>query len=182
MKAERSIELIARLEQKTEAHMTVAIQTFQNLNDTVLRRPSAPGGWSIAQGLEHLNRYGHFYLPQIQLALHKDQKQATNEFFKSGWFGSYFTHTMDPKTGKTYNAFKEYIPTKELDAHRVVAEFIQQQETLLTYLREATRADLTARVPISISSLIKLKLGDVFQFLIMHNERHVQQAKRNLMP
>jgi hypothetical protein len=31
---------------------------------------------------------------------------------------------------------------------------------------------------ISISKLIKLKLGDTFRFVIYHNIRHIEQAKR----
>jgi hypothetical protein len=177
MKTEKSIDLLMRLEKKTEEHLTTAVQTFQNLEDENLLRPAAHGGWSIAQCLEHLNRYGNFYLPQIKLAIEKSQ--AAHDYFKSGWFGNYFTNMMDPSSRKNYKAFKEYIPPLELRAHEVVAEFIHQQETLLNYLCRASKADLNIRVPISITSFVKLKLGDVFQFLIMHNERHMRQAKRN---
>jgi len=180
MKAEKRIDLLTRLERKTEEHMTVAIQIFQNLDDTILLQPSAQGGWSIAQCLDHLNRYGHYYLPQIKSAIGKQSKPSGADLFKSGWFGSYFTNMMDPKTGKQYKAFKEYMPSNQVNAREVVAEFIHQQEMLIMYLREASLVDISVRVPISITTLIKLKLGDVFQFLIMHNERHILQAKRNL--
>ena len=36
------------------------------------------------------------------------------------------------------------------------------------------------RIPISINKWIKIKLGDTFRFVIYHNERHIQQAKRVL--
>jgi hypothetical protein len=77
--------------------------------------------------------------------------------------------------------FKAYTPPPSLDAYAVVAEFIQQQETLLSYLRQAHDSDLNKiRIPVSIAKFIRLKLGDVFQFIIMHNERHLLQAKNNL--
>ncbi|MCB0619155.1 MAG: hypothetical protein KDC41_10725, partial [Saprospiraceae bacterium] len=63
-------------------------------------------------------------------------------------------------------AFKGHIPERDLDAPAVIAEFIQQQETLLKLIRKARQVDLRAiRIPISLTSLIRLKLGDVFQFL-----------------
>ena len=63
----------------------------------------------------------------------------------------------------------------------VVAEFIQQQEKLLVFLKASANTDLNkVRIPISILQWLKLKLGDVFQFMIAHDERHLQQAKRNL--
>lgn len=77
-------------------------------------------------------------------------------------------------------ALKGHIPATQLNSYAVVAEFIQQQEKLLIYLRQARKADLDIRIPITITKLIRLKLGDVFQFLIMHDERHIQQANRNL--
>ena len=63
----------------------------------------------------------------------------------------------------------------------VVAEFIEQQEQWLSLMAEITSVvQLNARVPISISPLVRLKLGDVFGFVIAHNARHIQQADRVL--
>jgi len=173
--------LLDKLEARTEAHLKEVIALFQNLPEEVLLRPSKRGGWSIAQCLAHLNSYGDYYLPQIAKGLEKN-KNAANDFFKSTWLGAYFTSLMDPKTGKgKFKAFKGHQPPAALDPNVVIAEFIGQQEKLLLLLRQAQTADLNRiRIPISIMKWLRLKLGDVFQFLIAHNERHLQQAKRNL--
>lgn len=173
--------LLEQLEEKTEAHVKEVIALFQNLPTEVLLRPSSTGGWSIAQCLEHLNSYGHYYLPRIAKGV-QHYKGSPKETFKSSWLGAYFIRIMDPKTSKSkYKAFKDHQPAADLDAHAVVAEFIQQQETLLLLLREAKNIDLNKiRIPISIMKWLRLKLGDVFQFIVAHNERHLQQAKRNL--
>ncbi|MCU0369592.1 MAG: DinB family protein, partial [Cyclobacteriaceae bacterium] len=145
-----------------------------------LLKPSASGGWSIAQCLWHLNSYGEYYFPEIRKGLTKNY--PFNPEFKSSWLGNYFTNTMKPGLKmKKYKAFKDHTPAPALDAHEVVAKFIQQQEELLDLLKLARHTDLNkVRIPISISRWLKLKLGDVFQFIIAHNERHLQQAKRNL--
>lgn len=178
MKAVNKQALIDTLEQQVDAHLQQAIKVYQNLDADTLSKPSATGGWSIAQCLEHLNSYGNYYLPQIEKTLHNKQSHSTT--FTSGWLGDYFTKSMDPTAGKKMKALKGHIPTAQLNSYAVVAEFIQQQEQLLTYLRQARQADLDIRIPITISKLIRLKLGDVFQFLIMHDQRHIQQANRNL--
>ena len=180
MKALNKNELLDSLEIKVEGHLQEAVKNFQNLPEDQLLRLAPNGGWSIAQCLEHLNGYGHYYLPQIEKCLNIPPRGLIPDTFKSTWLGSYFTRTMDPATGKKkYKAFKNHIPFPDLDAHAVVAEFIRQQETLLTYLKKARSADLNAiKAPISISKWLKLRLGDVFQFLIAHNERHVLQAKK----
>lgn len=90
---------------------------------------------------------------------------------------------MNPQTGKKrYKAFKEYIPPAALDAHAVVAEFINQQETLLALIEQSRNVDLNkVKIPVSIARFIRLRLGDVFQFIIAHDERHLQQAGRNII-
>ena len=172
--------LLEKLETRVEGHLADAVRIFQNLPEALLLNPSATGGWSIAQCLEHLNRYGNYYLPQIQSGLNK--KVPGGNTFKSTWLGSYFTKMMEPSTGtKKVKAFKDYIPPTQLNAHAVVAEFIAQQETLLAYLKQARATDLNAvKIPVSIAKWIRLRLGDVLQFIIAHNERHMVQAKRNI--
>lgn len=175
--------LLTALEQRVENHLQQAIGLFQNLPERELLQPSPTGGWSIAQCLDHLNSYGHYYLPKIQEGLAKYVYRPSKDTFQSSWIGAYFIKMMDPETGtKKFKAFKGHIPASELDAHAVVAEFIQQQEYILRYLKQARSADLNAiRIPISITRFITLKLGDVFQFIIAHNERHIRQALRNVV-
>jgi hypothetical protein len=171
-------ELLNSLSNRVERHIDTAVSLFQNQKENILLKPSATGGWSIAQCLDHLNSYGHFYLPRLRASLQLAAPSSSTTF-RSGWLGNYFAQMMEP-SDKTYKAFKGHIPAKELDAYAVVAEFIKQQEEMLALLRAADTRAINARIPISISSLIRLKTGDVFRFLIAHNERHVQQALKNL--
>jgi hypothetical protein len=177
MTAVNTLKLLDSLEEQVENQLQLAIKEFQNLSEEMLLKPSASGGWSVAQCLWHLNSYGDFYLPEIAKAINK--KGSPGVLFKSGMFGAYFIRMMQPGV-KRYKAFKDHIPPDVLNAYAVVAEFIHQLELLLTYIKQARSANPDARLPISISPWIKLKLGDVLQFVIAHNERHIQQASRNL--
>lgn len=183
MKTISGTELLGTLEQRVEKHITQCITVFQNLSDEKLLKPAVDGGWSIAQCLEHLNSYGRYYLPAIQRAILHPSGNGSNQKFTSGWLGNYFTRMMEPGTSaKKYRSPKNHVPVPQLDAQAVVAEFIQQQEQMIQYLRTAKAIDISAtRVPISLSKWIRLKLGDTFCFVIAHNERHLQQAKRHLM-
>jgi hypothetical protein len=123
-------------------------------------------------------------LPEIKKTIDRNKIHHLRgeEMFSSTWLGNYFTKIMDPSTGKKkYKAFKDHRPSKMLEAHAVVAKFIGQQEELLYHLDQAKYVDVNeAKVPLSIFKLITFKLGDAFRFIIAHNERHMQQAKRNL--
>ncbi len=180
MESQTALSLIDSLEDQVESHISEAVKIFQNLTTDELLKPAFNGGWSIAQCLWHLNSYGNYYLPKIESGLAKNFPVNTN--FKSTWLGSYFTRIMKPgEKMKKYKAFKNHIPPAALDANTVVAEFIQQQEQLLLFLKQARESDLNRiKIPISIINWVNLKLGDVFQFIIAHNERHLKQAKRNL--
>ncbi|RYF95847.1 MAG: DinB family protein [Chitinophagaceae bacterium] len=181
MKTQSRKSLLTHLENRVEAHLRTVTASFQNLSEEQLLKPSTSGGWSIAQCLEHLNSYGRYYLPAIEQRI-QAAKDSISPDFKSSWLGAYFTRLMEPgKKSKAMKAPKEHVPPVHLDSAKVLAEFIDQQEMLLRLLHAAADKDLNQiRVPISIAKFIRLKLGDVFGFLVAHNERHIQQALRNL--
>lgn len=61
----------------------------------------------------------------------------------------------------------------------VIERFISQQTLLLELLRRSKDINLNQiKIETSFSKLIKLKLGDVFAFVINHNLRHLKQINR----
>ncbi len=181
MKSENRQDLLNRLEEELDRQINLVVEKFQNLSDQKLNKPGENGGWSIAQNLQHLNLYFDYYNPAITVALDNAKTDEKATVFKSGWLGSYFTNMMDYRTNKKVKAFKEYIPDQNLDATVVVQRFIQNEEELLQLLRKAKSYNLTKiRVAISLTQWITMRLGDVFQFVILHNERHLVQAESRL--
>lgn len=174
-------QLIDSLQQDVRSTLA-AMEDIKALPDDVLLRQPEAGKWSIAQVLEHLNGYSRFYLTAIENSLRNADRSSKSDF-KSGWFGNYFTNMMQPKAdgtiGNKMSAPKEYNFSPDLDVQRVVKEFLAGQQQLLALLDKARTADMgKLRVPISISKLIKLKLGDTFRFLIAHQLRHFLQIER----
>jgi hypothetical protein len=77
--------------------------------------------------------------------------------------------------------FKNHNPQPELDVRRVLQEFEQQEVLLLQLLNKAGGVNINRnRIPISIASFIKLKMGDVFSFIIAHHQRHFVQIENIL--
>lgn len=178
-----SKDLLADLQTQTEALLNRAIAEWQLVpHSRFALKPNAQA-WSANECLQHLNSYGRYYLPAIEKALSTSgQKKA--DTFTAGWLGHYFTNLMAPKTDGAIitkmKSPKDHTPTSIRESHEVIAEYIDQQEKLLSLLRKATIADLTTRVPISLTQLIRLKLGDVFMFYVAHQRRHLLQAERAL--
>jgi len=62
-----------------------------------------------------------------------------------------------------------------------VETFIQQQQWWLQLLSEARNIDLAkSRIPVSMVPFIRLKAGDVFRFLVAHQQRHFVQVNHTL--
>lgn len=135
--------------------------------------------WSILECLEHLNLYGEFYLPQIESKIENSTNKNDLEF-KSGILGNYFAKSMLPK--EKLNKMKTFKDKNPLNANlnkTVIDKFINQQIKLLDLLNQSRNVSLNkVKVQTSISSLIKLKLGDTFQFFINHIIRHLNQIDR----
>jgi uncharacterized damage-inducible protein DinB len=182
MSTHRQQQLIFDLETQVDQLISKAISEWQLLPDSQFALKPSANAWSANECLQHLNSYGRYYLPAIQKALER-ATSVTTQNFTSGWLGNYFTKLMMPKengslASKTKSP-KDHAPTKIIDSHRVIAEFIDQQEIFLKLLRDSKQIDLNkVKVSISIAPFIKLKLGDVFMFLVAHLIRHRQQADR----
>ena len=178
-------QLLENLKQHVENQLQKAIHEWQMLPAPALSRKASPDAWSAAQCLEHLNIYGRYYLPAMEQAIRKAKISGKGPAmeFHSGWLGAWFTGLMRPLSdGALKSKMKapaNAIPSSDPDARAMLAEFIDQQEKMLQLLDEARFVDLQAvRIPISIAPWLRLKLGDTFQFVIAHIERHMLQADR----
>jgi uncharacterized damage-inducible protein DinB len=137
--------------------------------------------WSILECLEHLNLYGDFYLPQMEGKINNSNTKAAPEF-KSGILGNYFAKSMLPKEKlNKMKTFKDKNPLNAKLDSTVIDKFIHQQIKLLDLLNQSRKVSLNqVKIETSISSLIRLKLGDTFQFFINHIIRHLAQIDRIL--
>lgn len=183
MKKFKAEDLINSLQQDIR-QLLQAAEFFRDIDRTKLNYPPAEGAWTVLQALEHLNMYNRYYLPEIEKKVAIVPKEW-NAWFVPGMLGDYFTRIMLP--GDVQGAKnkmktpKGYRPDLVLDVDKVLPEFIAQQHRLIRLLEIARKRNLNEiRIPISISRLVKLKLGDTFRFLIAHEQRHMVQARNAL--
>jgi uncharacterized damage-inducible protein DinB len=183
MKKFKSEELIDQLEADVRQLMAAA-EHLRSADPVKLSYPPEEGKWSVAQVLEHLNMYNRYYLPLIERSMIHITKD-TNAWFIPGFFGDYFTKMMMPtnvyEVKNKMKAIKGYTPSRGINVENVFNEFQQHQNKLLQLLEVARRRNLnTIRIPLSISKLIRLKLGDAFRFIIAHEQRHMMQARNTI--
>lgn len=157
---------------------------FKEADKNKLIYSSSPDKWSVVQILEHLNAYGRYYLPAMKKAM-TEHVTHPSAWFGSGFWGDYFTKAMKPtnvfEVKNKMKALKAYSFPNSLHVETVLNEFVEQQEELLRLIDLCRHVDIGAvRVPITITKLIKLKLGDTLRFLVAHEQRHMIQARNML--
>lgn len=155
------------------------VEKLKNYDLQTLTWKENPTSWSILECLEHLNLYGDFYLPQMESKIQNSVTKSETEF-RSGILGNYFAKSMLPK--EKLNKMKTYKDKNPLNANldkTVIEKFSTQLLTLLDLLNKSRNVSLNkVKIETSISSLIKLKLGDTFQFFLNHIVRHFKQIDR----
>lgn len=185
MKKVQAASHLETLQTDTRQIMLRAAYLQQLPASGLVQQPGA-GRWSVAQVIEHLNTYGRYYLPKLQQAISNTNSQPA-EWFVPGWLGGYFTQSMLPKPDGTIKnkmkTFKNHNPAPDIDVTRALQEFEQQEVLLLQLLDKAREVNINRiRIPVSVAPFIKLKMGDVFGFLIAHHQRHFVQIENILPP
>ncbi len=173
-----SNQLINNLLALTDS-LTVRVQRLKTLGEASLNKKENAEQWSVLECLEHLNLYGDYYLPEIEKAIMAQKPGSGSRVFNSGLLGNYFANLMRAaaKPGKMKSP-QDKNPANSALNITTLDRFLKQQERLKTLLTQARQVDLTkTKTPISISKLVKLRLGDTFRFLVYHIERHVKQAE-----
>lgn len=167
--------LIQAIVEKTRNNIN-QVEKLKSLDLNLLTWKQNPSSWCILECIEHLNLYGDFYLPEIKSKILSTETKSETEF-KSGILGKHFAKSMLPK--EKLNKMKTFSDKNPLNAQlekTVLERFIAQQITLLDLLDRSRNISLNkTKINTSISNLLKIKLGDTFQFLINHNIRHLKQ-------
>jgi DinB superfamily len=174
--------LLQDLQDKTE-HVLQDAHLFERLSFAQLCTKPKNGGWSIAECLQHLNLYGHYYLLHIQASMTPNNMwQSYDTIYKSTWLGNQFVNSMLPNKKGEFNkmkAPKSKMPVVAIMPENVLADFFAQQEEYKLILSKADAYDVNkAKSSVSIMPLVKINLGDTLRFCINHHVRHLQQAMR----
>lgn len=138
--------------------------------------------WSALECLEHLSLYADFYVPEIKKSITASAYREPAAVFTSGWLGNYFAKSMLPKEKlNKMKTFKDKNPLGSQLGYHTIDRFIREHRQLLQLVQAAKKVDINkTKTGISITKLLRLKLGDTFRFVVNHVYRHIVQAKKVL--
>lgn len=167
-------------QEHTQAFLKRA-QELQKIDEQKLRWKQDQESWSVLECFEHLNLYAEFYNPALSKAI--DTSTQTSILpFKSGILGSYFAKSMLPNASMNkMKTFKDKNPVFAFTPSTSIDKFIKQQLVFSMLIDRARNIDINkAKTPITLTKLVRLKLGDTLLFMVNHNLRHFAQIERCL--
>lgn len=172
-------ELINELINDTRIVIKTVNDHLMTLSDEVINTKPAFDKWSVLECIQHMNIANKHYYREFEKKL-KNANRNNITTFKSGPLGNYFIKMIKPTEDgliphkmKTMKIFR---PISLLNRD-VIAQFINDQDRLIELLELSRNVDLgKIKIKSALGSWLLFKLGDAFQFVIAHNQRHVLQA------
>lgn len=149
------------------------------LNEEDLTWRPKPRKWNILEVIEHLNRFGDFYLPLISDVIRRPKSLNKSDVYSSGFLGENILKRIRPFNGVV--PFKTTTPSRNdpflrvLD-RSVIDQHLEQQVTLEQILNEAHVINFSKNyIKTMVSPYFKLSAGDSIRLLTYHMERHFVQ-------
>lgn len=185
MKKIKSEVLLKHLSSLTNKLSEEVRKEFGDLSEDQLYWQPDNYSWSIGQCLTHLNAYYRYYVPVFTERVQNSRFQDAAEFFQSSPLGN--STYMMVKLGKVKNVKrklkspKDYNPliNKNLGSENPIEEFLKFQKELGQIFEDAKKINLRkTKTSFSIRPIVKLRIGDAFQYIVYHCERHIEQAKK----
>lgn len=174
-------ELINNLVEDTKVLIKTVEQDFSAIDEGTANWKENPESWSVLECFEHLNIYNRYYNEALKTAIQKAKNSKSKPIFKSGWFGKMSIDMMKPSNTKKQKTMTKFNPVNSQLDKEVIEEFLKHQYSLLLMLEQAKRINISKNaVPVEFLRWLKMKIGDTFIFVIVHEQRHLQQAQRVL--
>lgn len=178
-----STELLREVRIITQNNLEVLKKKFSHLSSEQKNWKPAENTWTVQEIFAHLNKYAHFYHLTFLNRINKTRFVEPKEFYQSSPLGRSAWNSMKLGNAKNvkrkFKAARNYNPIFEPDLmhENDIQLFEDGQKDLLEIIEKAGSVNIRkVKVPISMSKIIKLRLGDALLFVVYHNERHMQQA------
>jgi hypothetical protein len=155
-------------------------EKFVDLPPQQLNHKTTAADWSILECFEHLNRYNQYYINVLETAIGKNNLPPQKEV-KSTWIGKKSIAMMHPSNIKKQKTFKKMNPSGSMLSLDVLKTFLRDQEKLASFLSRAELINLNSKtVPVEFFKLLKMTIGECISFIVVHEQRHLLQAKNLL--
>lgn len=167
----------------TERNIQLLKNKFMKYSDNQLNWKPAATVWSINEVFAHLNAFANYYNRKFHERIDQTKFRTPRTQFvssplgKSAWVSMKLGNARNVK--RKFKAQKDFNPSlnMELRTGNDVQLFLDSQLDFLKIIEKSVAVDLKrVKVPLSITNLIRLRLGDALLYVTYHNDRHMEQA------
>ena len=155
--------------------------TFGTLSYEQLNWKPGAERWSVAQCFEHLVASGASFLAIIDSVItgRKTKRAMERVPLLPKAFGKLLIKSLDPSTTRKLKAPKQFEPVSSGVESSILETFAQQQSELVSKMKSTANLDLDEIVITSpVACVITYSLMDAYRIIVVHEERHFQQAQR----
>lgn len=160
-----------------------ARSSFGKLSAAQLNWKPATERWSIAQCFDHLINSNRGYLPIID-SVRRGTKKTT--FWERlpvlpGLAGKLLIRSLDPASVRQIKAPKKFQPAQSEISANIIDDFVAHQKTVIEGMKSTSHLDLEKIVitsPAVSAPIVTYSLMDAYRIIVIHEQRHLQQAKR----
>lgn len=155
----------------------------ENVEGVALNTPEAPGKWHMLQCIEHMSRATEVYVHNVADKLGSGSLPSASQEYKGHWKGRMFVKMNAPKEGDVIpmklKTFKSMEPPHELDPQIVIDRFHRVHEALIAVVNKSRSVNIDrVKIATALGPMVKLRVGDAYQFILAHTQRHLVQLER----
>jgi len=137
--------------------------------------------WSAAQCFDHLITINSFYFPIFDKLRSGTLPTTWLERISplSGFFGRFLIKAMSPETEKKMKTSKRAYPSASEISGDIIERFVEHQSELADHIRQLpSDLDLKKIITSPLASFVTYSIDDCLTMLVVHERRHILQAKR----
>lgn len=156
-----------------------AAESLKSLDISLLNTRADAESWSMLQCIEHLNLYNRYYLKELQKSIQVNQRVETTISYS--WIGKKSIRMMDPLNTKKQKTFRHMQPSTTSFSIDVLESFLSTQAIFRKIVDDASEGNYSLNqksVRVEFFKLLKMHRGETLEFLLVHQLRHLQQARQ----
>lgn len=170
--------------------MQSEIGIYKKLSRAVLTKKPGEKAWSIIEVVEHMVRSHHDYIEKIDMALNQLDDTPLQDNIKTRRMPSFLIKRFPPKDGKIQfkmKTMKRFQPVFEVNdmTQKEIENVFDSFDRSIVHLNNSVKNYRQKNVKSlifnsAVGSWVKFNVAEACEFIICHNERHLQQIKNTL--
>jgi len=172
---------VLKLRSDLDAVSTDVQQEFGSFSSEQLNWKPSADRWSVAQCLDHLIIGNKAFFPILESIVNGKKRTVVMERLPvlPGIWGKLLIKSLNPKNPRKMKAPPTFQPASSELPQNIVDQFVSQQGEFGAWMDKTKDLDLERTIITSPAlKLITYSVMDAYRFLVLHEQRHFQQAKR----